>query len=138
MNQVVSKDYIEKEFITLIQQRAHEVLQQRKKPAVMSAARAISDHIKDWMSGTESGNFVSMGVVSDGSYGIPEGLVFSVPVTCKDFEYHIVEGLEISEFGKEQLKLGIDELIDERDEVIHELEQRIKNGVIFKGKSIMD
>lgn len=63
-----------------------------------------------------------MGIVSDGSYGVPEGLVFSFPVTCKSFEHKIVEGLSMSEFSSEQIQTAIDELIDERDQAINEFD----------------
>jgi malate dehydrogenase len=119
---LVSEEYIQKEFVDLIQQRAGEVLSQRKKPAVMSAARAIVDHLRDWRFGTDLNDWTSMGVVSDGSYGIPEGLVCSLPVTCKDFEYTIVEGLRLNDFAKGQLQLAIDELIDEKEEAMSELD----------------
>lgn len=104
----------------MIQQRGAEVLYTRKKSAVLSGARAIVDHLRDWYFGTEEGSWVSMGVISDGSYGVPEGLVFSFPATCKDFEYKIVEGLTLSEFSKERLQISTDELIDERDQAINE------------------
>jgi len=59
-----------------------------------------------------------MGLISDGSYGVPEGLVFSFPATCENFEYKIVEGLELNDFAKEKLKIAIDELVEERDEAV--------------------
>lgn len=80
------------------------------------------DHLRDWYFGTTDDNWVSMGVVSDGSYGIPEGLVFSFPVTCKDFKHKIVEGLPISEFSKGHIQTAIEELLDERDEAINEFD----------------
>lgn len=110
------------QFVNTIQQRGAEVLYQRKKSAVLSGARAIADHLRDWHFGTDDGDWTSMGIVSDGSYGVPEGLVFSFPVTCKDFEYKVVEGLTISEFAKEQIQNAIDELIDERDQAINEFD----------------
>jgi Malate/lactate dehydrogenases len=96
------------------------VLYQRKKSSGFSAAKAIVDHMRDWIFGTESGNWVSMAVVSDGSYGIPEGLVFACPVTCKDFDYEIVKGINLTEFSKEMISIGIEELQDERDEATEE------------------
>jgi malate dehydrogenase len=122
IEEIVPQEYIQNEFISQIQERAAEVLRQRKKPPVVSAAQAIVNHLRDWIFGTEADSWVSMGVVSDGSYGIPEGLVFSVPVTCKDFEYKIVEGLSLTDFAREQIQIAIDELIDEREEVINELD----------------
>jgi len=117
VEEIINDDnYIKKDFLKLIQHRGAEVLYQRKKSSGFSAAKAIVDHMRDWMFGTESGNWVSMAVISDGSYGVPEGLVFSVPVSCKDFEYEIVKGLEMSDFSNMQIKTGIEELEDERDE----------------------
>jgi malate dehydrogenase len=75
----------------------------------------------DWIDGTPTGNWISMGIISDGSYGIPEGLVFSCPVTCKNFEYELVKDIPLSDFSKQQLQIGIDELVDERDETLEEL-----------------
>jgi len=112
------ESYIQKDFINIVQQRGAEVLYQKKKPAVLSGATAISDHLKDWYFGTPQGDWVSMGLISDGSYGVPEGLVFSFPATCENFEYKIVQGLEFSDFAKEKLKIAIDELVEERDEAV--------------------
>jgi malate dehydrogenase len=115
------ENYVKKDFLKLIQHRGGEVLYQRKKSSGFSAAKAILDHMRDWMFGTESGNWVSMAVMSDGSYGIPEGLVFSFPVTSKDFEYEIVKGITISDFSSEQIQNGIGELEDERDEAMEDI-----------------
>jgi len=117
VEELISDDnYTKKEFISIVQQRSAEVLYQKKKPAVMSGATAICDHLKNWFFGTPKDDWVSMGVVSDGSYGIPEGLVFSFPTTCENFEYKIVQGLEQSDFCKERIQISIDELVEERDE----------------------
>jgi malate dehydrogenase len=72
--------------------------------------------MKDWAFGTEPGNWISMSVISDGSYGIPEGLVFSCPVTCQDFEYQIVKNIDIDNYTKQQIANGIEELEEERDQ----------------------
>lgn len=88
----------------------------------MSGARAIAEHLHDWYFGTEEGDWTCMGIISDGSYGVPEGLVFSMPVTTKNFDYKIIEGLELKDFSKEQLRIAIDELVEERDECLNELE----------------
>ena len=81
-----------------------------------SRAAAI-DHVHDWMLGTPSGNWVSMGVPSDGSYGIPEGIVYSYPVTCKSGEYSIVQGLDVNDFSREKMQATQRELLEERDGV---------------------
>jgi len=114
--------YVTKEFISQIQQRGAEVLHQRKKSAVLSGARALVDHLRDWYFGTEDGDWVSIGVVSNGAYGVPEGLVFSFPVTCQSFGHKIVEDLTLSTFSKEQIQTAIDELVEERDEAVYEFE----------------
>jgi malate dehydrogenase len=123
------QNYVKKEFINIVQQRGAEVLLQKKKSAVLSGATAICDHLKDWYLGTPKDDWVSMGVVSDGSYGVPEGLVFSFPVVCENFEFNIVKGLEQSDFCKERLHIAIDELVDEKDEamdaiLLHQLGSR--------------
>jgi len=73
----------------------------------MSAANAVKDHLHDWYFGTKEGTWTSMGVISDGSYDIPKGLVFSYPVTCKDFDYKIVTGLNVDEFSREKIKISV-------------------------------
>jgi len=112
------ENYVQKEFIHVVQQRSAEVLYQKKNPAVLSGATAICDHLKDWYFGTPKDTWVSMGVVSDGSYGVPEGLVFSFPATCENFEYKIVSDLDLSNFGKEKIQIAVDELVDEKDEAV--------------------
>jgi malate dehydrogenase len=118
---ITDKDYAKKEFISIVQQRATYVLQQKKQSAVLSGAIAICDHIRDWFFGTPKEDWVSMGVISDGSYGVPEGLVFSFPVICDNFNYKIVEGLDLGDFGREKIKVAVDELVDEKDEVVESL-----------------
>jgi len=112
------ESYIRNEFINTVQQRGAVILHQKKKPAVLSGATAICDHLKDWYLGTSEDDWISMGVVSDGSYGIPKGLVFSLPVTCEHFEYKIVQGLELDDSSKERLQIAIDELVSEKDEAM--------------------
>ena len=84
----------------------------------MSGAYAIRDHLKNWYMGTPKDDWESMGVLSDGQhYGIPKGLFFSMPVKCKNFEYEIVEGLDIGEYSKEKIDLNAKELEIEKNEV---------------------
>ena len=83
-----------------------------------SAANAAIDHIRDWVKGTKAGTWVSMGIPSDGSYGIPKGIIYGFPVTCKDGKYKIVKGLEQSEFSKARMKATLQELQEERDSVL--------------------
>lgn len=106
------------EFITMIQNRGAAVIKQRGASSAQSAARAIVCHMRDWFLGTAPNVYVSMAVVSDGSYGVPEGLVFSFPCTCKDGEYSIVQGIELSDFAKEKLRITTEELQQEKNTVL--------------------
>jgi len=104
-------------YIPTVQQRGAAVIKARGSSSAASAAAAALDHVHDWMLGTEAGNWVSMAVPSDGSYGIPEGVIYSYPVTCKNGAYSIVKGLEISEFSREKMQATHRELLEERDGV---------------------
>merc|ERR1712037_909274 len=93
--------WLKSDFITTVQKRGAAVLAARKLSSAMSAAKAIGDHLHDWIVGSE-GRWVSMAVTSDGNkYGVPEGLIYSFPVTCQDGTWTVVNGLEISEFSRE-------------------------------------
>lgn len=87
---VVERAYLQSEFIEIVQKRGAAVIAARKLSSAMSAAKAAADHVKDWFAGTASGSFVSMGVVSDGSYGIPKDIVFSFPVEIHNKQWKIV------------------------------------------------
>jgi malate dehydrogenase len=104
-------------FIPTVQQRGAAIIKARGTSSAASAASAALDHIHDWMLGTKDGDWVSMGIPSDGSYGIPEGVIYSYPVTCKGGEYSIVQGLEISDFSREKMVATHRELLEERDGV---------------------
>jgi len=93
-------EWIQKEFIATVQQRGAKILEARKLTSAASAAHAIIGHIKDWLFGTPEGEIVSMAIVSDGSYNVPKGIVFSFPVTCRLGNYIIVQGLAIDNFSK--------------------------------------
>ncbi|MGZ5154514.1 MAG: malate dehydrogenase, partial [Burkholderiales bacterium] len=82
-----------------------------------SAASAAMDHVRNWIYGTPDGDWVSMGVPADGSYGIPEGVIYGYPATCRDGRYQIVQGLEISEFSKARMQASMKELQEERDAI---------------------
>lgn len=108
--------WLKGEFIKTVQQRGGAVIKARKLSSAMSAAKAICDHMKDWWFGTQEGEWTSMGVISDGSYGIPKNLIYSFPVRIKsDRSYEIVQGLPISDFAREKMELTAKELEDERD-----------------------
>jgi len=107
--------FLETDFLTFIQKRGSTIINKRKYSSALSAARAIVDHIHDWLYGTKENSWISMGVVSDGSYGIEEGLIYSYPIECVNQEYHIVQGLEISEFARGKMDITMQELREERE-----------------------
>ncbi|XP_012253620.2 malate dehydrogenase, cytoplasmic isoform X2 [Athalia rosae] len=111
------------EFLEKIQKRGAAVIAARKMSSAMSAAKAAGDHMKDWWIGTQPGKWVSMGVVSDGSYGIPRDIVFSFPVTVENHQFKIVQGLSISDFARSKLNITAKELEEERTEANSVLEQ---------------
>jgi malate dehydrogenase len=114
---VVEASWFKDTFIPTVQQRGAAVIKARGTSSAASAAAAALDHIHDWMQGTPPGDWVSMAVASDGSYGIPEGVVYSYPVTCKKGEYTIVQGLSVSDFSREKMQATHRELLEERDGV---------------------
>ena len=103
-------------FITTVQKRGAAIIEARKLSSAMSAAKAAVDHVRTWVLGTGEGEWVSMGVMTDGSYGIEEGLCYSFPVTCTNQEWTIVQGLNIDEFSREKMNLTKQELIEEKEE----------------------
>jgi malate dehydrogenase len=113
----VGDSWFRDSFIPTVQQRGAAVIKARGTSSAASAASAAIDHIHDWVLGTRDGDWVSMGVPSDGTYGIPEGVIYSYPVTCKDGRYSIVQGLSIGEFSREKMQASHRELREERDGV---------------------
>jgi len=107
--------YLNGEFITVVQQRGAAIIKARKLSSAASAAKAIVDHMRDWIFGTSEGEMISMAVASDGSYGIPKDLIYSFPVTCKDGKYSIVQGLSIDEFSRGKMDLTAAELTEEKN-----------------------
>ncbi|RRD91621.1 malate dehydrogenase [Conchiformibius steedae] len=103
-------------FLPTVGKRGAAIIEARGLSSAASAANAAIDHIRDWVLGT-NGQWVTMGVPSDGSYGIPEGIVFGFPVTCANGEYQIVQGLEIDEFSQERINKTLKELEEEKDGV---------------------
>ncbi len=114
---VVETGWFKDTYIPTVQQRGAAVIKARGSSSAASAAAAALDHVHDWMLGTPAGDWVSMAVPSDGSYGIPEGVIYSYPVTCKNGEYSIVSGLSIAEFSREKMQATHRELLEERDGV---------------------
>lgn len=103
-------------FLPTVGKRGAAIIEARGLSSAASAANAAIDHIRDWWLGS-NGKWVTMGVPSDGSYGIPEGVMFGFPVTCENGEYQIVQGLDIDGFSQERIKLTLKELEEERDGV---------------------
>ncbi|KAL6052193.1 Malate dehydrogenase, cytoplasmic [Balamuthia mandrillaris] len=119
---VADDEYLQGTFISTVQDRGAAVIAARKLSSAASAAKAIVDHMRDWALGTPEGEIVSMGVISDGSYDIPEGLVYSFPVTCQRGSYSIVKELAIDPFSREKMELTLKELVEERDTALSFLE----------------
>ena len=113
--ELVDQDWARNDFIPTVAKRGAAVIAARGSSSAASAANGVIDHMRDWVLGTEEGDWVSMAVPSDGSYGIEPGLIYSYPVTCKDGDYSIVQGLECDEFIQQKMKESEAELIDERD-----------------------
>lgn len=113
---LVDKDWVAKEFIPTVQQRGAAIIKARGLSSAASAANAAIEHMRDWVLGT-AGKTVSMGIHSDGSYGIEAGLIYSFPVTCQNGQYAIVQGLDINDFSRGLMQATEKELIEERDAV---------------------
>jgi len=109
--------WLEKEFIPTVQQRGAAIIEARGASSAASAANAACDHVRTWALGSDPGDWVSMAIVSDGSYGVPEGLVSSFPVTCAAGEYTVVQGLDIDEFSQSRIDTTVNELLETRDAV---------------------
>jgi malate dehydrogenase len=114
---LVDQQWYAETFIPVVQQRGAAIIKARGASSAASAASAAIDHVRDWVKGTQPGNWVSMAVPSDGSYGIPAGVIFGYPVTCENGQYKIVQGLEINAFSRERLEATHKELLEERDGV---------------------
>ena len=106
--------WLEGEFIPTVQKRGAAIIEARGASSAASAASAAIDHVRDWLAGTPSDDWVSMAVPSDGSYGVAEGVLSGFPVTCKDGQYQVVGGLEIDSFSRERIDLSVSELLEER------------------------
>ncbi len=114
---MVDQAWLEQSFIPTVQQRGAAVIKARGASSAASAASAAFDHVRLWMSGTAEGDWTSMAVPADGSYGIAEGVVYSYPVTCKGGDYQIVQGLSIDEFSRTRMQATETELREEREGV---------------------
>lgn len=104
-------------FIPTVAKRGAAIIEARGASSAASAANAAIDHVHTWVNGTAAGDWTSMGIPSDGSYGVPEGIISSFPVTTKDGAYEIVQGLDINEFSRARIDASVKELTEERDAV---------------------
>jgi len=114
---LVDMDWYENDFIPTVQQRGAAIIEARGASSAASAANAAIDHVRDWTLGSDG--VVSMGVYSDGSYGVEKGLIYSFPVTCKGGDWSIVAGREVNDFSRAKMQATEQELIEERDAVAH-------------------
>lgn len=115
----VDMAWYESEFIPVVQQRGAAIIKARGASSAASAANAAIDHVRDWALGSADNDWVSMGVYSDGSYGITEGLIYSFPCTCKNGEWSIVQGVDVGDFSRSKMQATEQELCEERDAVQH-------------------
>jgi malate dehydrogenase len=109
--------WLENDFIPTVAKRGAAIIKARGLSSAASAANAAIDHMHSWAMGTADGDWVSMAIPSDGSYGVPEGIISSFPCVCKNGEYSIVQGLDIDDFSRARIDASVAELIEERDEV---------------------
>jgi malate dehydrogenase len=111
--------WLEGTFIPTVQKRGAAIIEARGLSSAASAANAAIDHVRNWVLGTPDGDWVSMGIPADGSYGIAEGVLYGHPVTCKGGQYQIVKGIEVSEFARKRMDATLKELHEERDGIKH-------------------
>ncbi|HRP87744.1 MAG TPA: malate dehydrogenase [Gammaproteobacteria bacterium] len=114
---LVDERWVREDFIPTVQQRGAAIIKARGLSSAASAASAAIDHVRDWALGSAPGDWVSMAVPSDGSYGISEGIVYSFPVRCANGRYEIVQGLEVSDFSRARMTVTEQELLEERNDV---------------------
>jgi malate dehydrogenase len=114
---LIDQKWYAETYIPTVQQRGAAIIKARGQSSAASAASAAIDHVRDWVKGTADGDWVSMGVPSDGSYGIPAGVIYGYPVTCRNGDYQIVQGLAINDFSRQRMDATHKELLEERDGV---------------------
>jgi len=117
--ELVDQSWLTDEFIPVVQQRGAAIIKARGASSAASAANAAIDHMRSWALGTAEGDWVSMGVYSDGSYGIEAGLIYSFPCRCSGGDWEIVQGVEVGEFSRARMDATAAELTEERDAVAH-------------------
>ena len=118
-SELVDQAWLENDFIPTVQQRGAAIIAARGASSAASAASAAIDHMRTWALGTADGDWASMAIPSDGSYGIPEGIIYSYPVTCRDGRYEIVQNLPVSAFSRARMDATAKELLEEREAVQH-------------------
>lgn len=116
---IKDQTWVENSFIPTVQNRGAVVIEARGLSSAASAANAIIDHMRDWIFGTRDDDWITMGILSDGSYKIPEGVIYGFPVVCKNGGRKIVQGLEISPFSRTRLDIAYDELTQELNSIKH-------------------
>jgi len=119
VNAKIDAEWLRKDFTSTVAERGAAVIKARGFSSALSAAQAAADHMRNWISGTKPGEIVSMGIYSDGSYGVAKDIIFSFPVTCKDGKYTVVQGLSLDEVATAALKKTEKELLEERDLVLN-------------------
>ncbi|MBC6961543.1 MAG: malate dehydrogenase [Nitrosomonas sp.] len=119
INLIKDQTWVENSFIPTVQNRGAVVIEARGLSSAASAANAIIDHMRDWIFGTRDDDWITMGILSDGSYKIPEGVIYGFPVVCKNGRREIVQGLEISPFSRTRLDIAYDELTQELNSIKH-------------------
>jgi len=107
-------EFLNTTFVSTIQKRGAAIIEARKFSSAMSAAKAITDHMRDWILGTKKDEIISMAVLSEGQYGVEKGIIYSFPVTIKNLKVEIVEKLTIDEFSRQKMKDTEKELLDEK------------------------
>lgn len=115
--ELVDQAWLESDFLPKVQQRGAAIIEARGASSAASAANATVDHVRDWVHGTPEDDWVSMSVPSDGSYGVPEGIISSFPCTVADGAYSIVQGLEVNDFSRAKIDASAAELVEERESV---------------------
>jgi malate dehydrogenase len=111
--------WLESSFIPVIQKRGAAIIEARGLSSAASAANAAIDHVRDWVKGTKAGDWISMGIPSDGSYGIPEGVIYGYPCVCRNGKYQIVKGIDVSDFSRTRMMATLKELHEERESIKH-------------------
>jgi len=117
--ELVERSWYEEEFIPRVAKRGAEVIKARGASSAASAANAALEHMRNWVLGSDADDWLSMAVPSNGSYGIPEGIVYSFPVTCSNGDYEIVQGIEVNDFSRARMKATQKELEEEQEAIKH-------------------